>query len=582
MTAYDNQQFSNQQFNHQPVILQPVVNIAEICARKGVENVVLSPGSRCAPLTIAFARHPKLKVRTISDERAAAFIALGMALTTGKPTILICTSGTAALNYAPAVAEAFFQQVPLLILTADRPPEWIDQLDGQTIRQQNVYGQHIKHSYTFPADLTHKDSIWHSERMVSEALNETVAYPAGPVHINIPLREPFYPAPGEDLVFDSDVKIIEEEPANYSLSERQVAQLQKEISNYSRILIVAGQQNHTAELQPVLQQFVDRNGAVIVGDLISNIHELLETIRHQDAILACPNPEKLANLQPDLLITFGKSVISKALKLYLRKHKPKAHWHIQPAGQVADTFQALTRIIRCTPQVFFTTITTAKNEANYSSAWTEIESKAAAFLKEHTSEATFSELSAVARIFESLPIQSNLHLANSMAVRYANIIGLDAGKKVEIYANRGTSGIDGSNSTTVGCALTNNNITTLLTGDMAFFYDRNGLWHNYLPQNLRIVILNNHAGGIFRLIDGPKQQPELEEFFETKQALDAANTAKDFGMNYTACSSLEDLEQALPAFFSLNSGAGILEIFTDSKSNAAAFVDYKQALLKAL
>ncbi|MBJ6119152.1 2-succinyl-5-enolpyruvyl-6-hydroxy-3-cyclohexene-1-carboxylic-acid synthase [Pontibacter sp. BT310] len=564
------------------MILQPVVNIAEICARKGVENVVLSPGSRCAPLTIAFARHTKLNVRTISDERAAAFIALGMALTTGKPTVLICTSGTAALNYAPAVAEAFFQQVPLLILTADRPPEWIDQLDGQTIRQQNVYGQHIKHSYTFPADLSHKDSIWHSERMVSEALNETIAYPAGPVHINIPLREPFYPAPGEDLVFDTEVKIIEEEPANYSLSEKQVAQLQQEISNYSRILIVAGQQNHTAELQPVLQQFTDKSGAVIVGDLIANLHELPETIRHQDAILACPDPEKLAKLLPDLLITFGKSVISKALKLYLRKYKPKAHWHIQPAGQVADTFQALTRIIRCTPEAFFATITTAKNEANYSSAWNEIESKAAAFLKEYTSEAAFSELSAVARIFESLPTKSNLHLANSMAVRYANIIGLDAGKNVEIYANRGTSGIDGSNSTTVGCALTSSNITTLLTGDMAFFYDRNGLWHNYLPQNLRIVILNNHAGGIFRLIDGPKQQPELEEFFETKQTLDAANTARDFGMNYTACSSLEELEQALPAFFSLQSGAGILEIFTDSKANAAAFADYKQALFKAL
>ncbi|MER2999312.1 2-succinyl-5-enolpyruvyl-6-hydroxy-3-cyclohexene-1-carboxylic-acid synthase [Pontibacter populi] len=564
------------------MILQPVVNIAEICARKGVENVVLSPGSRCAPLTIAFARHPKLNVRTVSDERAAAFIALGMALRTGKPTVLICTSGTAALNYAPAVAEAFFQQVPLLILTADRPPEWIDQLDGQTIRQQNIYGQHIKNSYTFPVDLSHKDSVWHSERMVSEALNETLAYPAGPVHINIPLREPFYPAAGEELVFDSDVKVIVEEPANYSLSEKQVAQLQKEISNYNRILIVSGQQNHTTEIQPALQQFVEKTGAVIVGDLIANIHRLPQTIRHQDAILACSDPEKLERLQPDLLITFGKSVISKALKLYLRKYKPKAHWHIQPAGQLADTYQSLTRIIRSTPEAFFGTIDATKNDTNYSSDWTEIEHKAASFLKDHTSKAELSELTIVARIFENLPPQSNLHLANSMAVRYANIIGLAAGKNVEVYANRGTSGIDGSNSTAVGCALTNSNITTLVTGDMAFFYDRNGLWHNYLPQNLRIVILNNHAGGIFRLIDGPKQQPELEEFFETRQALDAANTARDFGMNYIACHSSEEMESTLMTFFAADAGAGILEIFTDSKANAASFAAYKQALLKAL
>ncbi|NDK57452.1 2-succinyl-5-enolpyruvyl-6-hydroxy-3-cyclohexene-1-carboxylic-acid synthase [Pontibacter fetidus] len=563
------------------MILQPVVNIAEICARKGVENVVLSPGSRCAPLTIAFARHPKLKVRTVSDERAAAFIALGMALTTGKSTVLVCTSGTAALNYAPAVAEAFFQQVPLLVLTADRPPEWIDQLDGQTIRQQNVFGQHIKQSYTFPADFSHKDSVWHSERIVSEALNETMAYPAGPVHINIPLREPFYPAPGEELAFDAGVKIIEEELPDYSLSATQIQQLQQEISNYNRILIVAGQQNHTSGLQPVLQQFAQRSSAVVVSDLIANLHELPQTIRHQDATLACPDPEKLAKLQPDLLITFGKSIISKALKLYLRKYKPKAHWHIQPAGQVADTYQSLSRIIRCTPEAFFKAIEATSN-TNYSSAWANIENKAASFLKHYTSEAEFSEMSAIAKVLQHLPSQSNLHVANSMAVRYANIIGLAAGKNIEVYANRGTSGIDGSNSTTVGCALTSPNITTLVTGDMAFFYDRNGLWHNYLPHNLRIVILNNHAGGIFRLIDGPKQQPELEDFFETKQALDAANTARDFGMSYTACLSLTEVEKALPVFFAEDAGAGILEIFTNSKANAAAFANYKQALLKAL
>ena len=544
--------------------------------------MVLSPGSRCAPLTIAFARHPELTVRTVSDERAAAFIALGMALTTGKPTVLVCTSGTAALNYAPAVAEAFFQQVPLLILTADRPPEWIDQLDGQTIRQQNVYGQHIKQSYTFPVDFSHPDSVWHSERMLSEALNETVSYPAGPVHINIPLREPFYPAPDEELVFAADVKVIEEEQPNYSLSSTQIQQLQQEIGNYKRILIVAGQLNHTAALLPVLQQFAQATGAVIVGDLISNLHELPQTIRHQDAIFSVKQEETLRAVQPDLLITCGKSIISKALKLYLRKYKPESHWHLQPAGQVADTFQSLTKIIRCPPEAFFGNIKIAGTDVNYSAAWTGIEQKAAAFLQNYTDAADFSELTAVASIFRHLPANSNLHLANSMAVRYANIIGLGAGKQVEVYANRGTSGIDGSNSTTVGCALTSNKITTLLTGDLAFFYDRNGLWHNYLPQNLRIIILNNHAGGIFRLIDGPKQQPELEEYFETKQALDAANTARDFGMHYTACRSLAEVAQVLPAFFAPDAGAGILEIFTDSKANAAAFTQYKQALLQAL
>ncbi|WP_299986806.1 2-succinyl-5-enolpyruvyl-6-hydroxy-3-cyclohexene-1-carboxylic-acid synthase [uncultured Pontibacter sp.] len=565
------------------MIQAPVVNIAEICARKGVENVVLSPGSRCAPLTIAFARHPKLTVRTVSDERAAAFIALGMAQTTGRPTVLICTSGTAALNYAPAVAEAFFLQVPLLVLTADRPPEWIDQLDGQTIRQQQVYGQHIKRSFDFPVALEHPDAVWHTERMVSEALNEAVAYPAGPVHINVPLREPFYPAEGEKIVFNEQVKVIEEDHNAFDLNPMQALKLEQELLYFKRVLIVAGQENQDAKLLHALQTFMSSTGAVAVGDIISNTQQLVGVVRHHDAVLACPDPEKMQALQPDLLITFGKSVISKSLKLYLRQYKPKAHWHIQPAGQVADTFQSLTKIIRCTPGSFFRSMAgSTREDAGYIKSWAGIEGQAAQFLKDFTATAPYSELTAISHVLNSLPQQSNLHLANSMAVRYANILALQPEQEVQVYANRGTSGIDGSTSTTVGCALSSKRITTLLTGDMAFFYDRNGLWHNYLPANLRVVIINNHAGGIFRLIDGPRRQPELEEFFETRQQLDARNTAQDFGLSYTACASLEELELALPAFFSRDAGAGILEIFTDSKANAAEFAAYKQALLKAL
>ncbi|SIR40910.1 2-succinyl-5-enolpyruvyl-6-hydroxy-3-cyclohexene-1-carboxylic-acid synthase [Pontibacter lucknowensis] len=565
------------------MIKAPVVNIAEICARKGVENVVLSPGSRCAPLTIAFARHPKLTVRTVSDERAAAFIALGMAQTTGRPTVLICTSGTAALNYAPAVAEAFFLQVPLLVLTADRPPEWIDQMDGQTIRQQQVYGQHIKRSFDFPVALEHPDAVWHTERMVSEALNEAVAFPAGPVHINVPLREPFYPADGEKIVFDEQVKVIEEDHNAFDLNPMQALRLEQELLYFKRVLIVAGQGNQDPKLLHALQTFMSSTGAVAVGDIISNTQQLAGVVRHHDAVLACPDPEKMQALQPDLLITFGKSVISKSLKLYLRQYKPKAHWHIQPAGQVADTFQSLTKIIRCTPGSFFRSMAgSTREDAGYIKSWAGIAGKATQFLKDFTKTAPYSELTAISRVLDSLPQQSNLHLANSMAVRYANILALQSEQEVQVYANRGTSGIDGSTSTTVGCALSSKRITTLLTGDMAFFYDRNGLWHNYLPANLRIVIINNHAGGIFRLIDGPRRQPELEEFFETRQQLDARSTAQDFGLAYTACASLEELEQALPAFFAPNAGAGILEIYTDSKANAAEFAAYKQALLKAL
>lgn len=406
-----------------------------------------------------------------------------------------------------------------------------------------------------------------------------MAFPAGPVHINVPLREPFYPTANEALTFDGGVKIIEEQANSFELSQDQSLRLQGEMLYFKRVLVVAGQQQHHPQLLQHLEAFAASTGAIVVGDVISNVQKLPEVVRHQDIVLACPDSQKLEALQPDLLISFGKSIISKSLKSYLRKYKPQAHWHLQPAGPVADTFQSLTKIIRCSPTSFFRLMAgSVKAELPFVSAWTGMEAKAADFLQQHVAQAGYDELRIVARVLAQLPGQSNLHLANSMAVRYANILALQPSQQVQVYANRGTSGIDGSTSTAVGCALTSPAITTLLTGDLSFFYDRNGLWHNYLPDNLRIVLLNNHAGGIFRLIDGPRQQPELEPFFETTQALDAQNTARDFQLGYTAVHTLAQLEQALPGFFAPEAGAGILEIFTDSPANATAFEAYRQAL----
>ena len=556
--------------------LQPIFNLAEICARHGVEQVVLSPGSRCAPLTLAFARHPAIQVRTVTDERAAAFIGLGIALTTQRPVALVCTSGTAALNYAPAVAEAFYQNIPLLVLTADRPAEWIDQLDGQTIRQENIYGQHVKRSFSFPLDAPHPDAVLYGERLMSEALLLVQTYPAGPVHVNIPLREPFYPQPDEPITYQPQIKIIEEVTNQFGLTSQQAMALQEQLSKYRRILIVAGQQPYQPDLQAALQNFARQTGAVIVADIISNQQGLTEAIRHHDVFLNGKTTLAGAELQPDLLITFGLSNISKNLKLFLRAFPPRAHWHLQPAGAVADPFQSLTRIIRCKPEAFFAAILPAAAHENipYPQIWQAQEKLATHYLQDFLASGPFNEFAAFAGILNQLPADSMLHVANSMAVRYANIIGLKPGQRISVFANRGTSGIDGCTSTAVGTALSTSKITTLITGDLAFFYDRNGLWHNYLPANLRIVLLNNHAGGIFRLIDGPRQQPELAEFFETHQALDARQTAQDFKMQYFSCNNQTELDQALPAFWA--GGTGILEVFTDTQVNAAFFDQYRQ------
>ncbi|MBC6989281.1 2-succinyl-5-enolpyruvyl-6-hydroxy-3-cyclohexene-1-carboxylic-acid synthase [Hymenobacter sp. BT491] len=627
--------------------MQAVHNIAEICAQMGITDVVLSPGSRCAPLTIAFARHPRIRVRTVPDERAAAFIGLGLAQTQRRAVALVCTSGTAGLNYAPAVAEAYFQQIPLVVFTADRPPEWIDQLDGQTIRQTDLYGAHAKGTFTFPVDTAHADAKWHSERIVTEAINIAQQFPAGPVQVNIPLREPFYPK--EEVHFEK-VKVIREEAPVLMLAAAELETIRQTLRQMPRTLVVAGQYHHDEALLLALWEFAAAYQVPVVGDVISNLHLPVGAsfdvrnvpLGRQDVFMAVPEPGLKAALRPELLITFGQSLISKALKLYLRDSAPQEHWHIQPAGAVADTFRSLTRVIRMEPATFFTALLRpdsqnvaepalatefskrssmssaeplvaaadatrvaaapipigsprltwptagwalgkeeAKQKAAFLTPWQRAEGWAKGFLNEFFSakDQPFNEFSAFRKALEFVPDRAALHLANSMAVRYANIIGLPAGRAIEVFANRGTSGIDGCTSTAVGSALANpDRPVVLLTGDVAFFYDRNAFWHNYLASNLRVVLFNNHGGGIFRIIDGPRQQPELEEFFETRQTLTAENTARDFGLNYFTARSFAELESVLPVFFApgnSQSGAALLEIATDSATNADFFEHYR-------
>lgn len=564
------------------MIIPSVVDIAEICARKGVEEVVLSPGSRCAPLTIAFARHPQLRVRTVPDERAAAFIGLGIAQQTGKPVVLVCTSGTAAYNYAPAVAEAYFQNIPLLLLTADRPPEWIDQLDGQTIRQHRIYGDHVKRSLDFPVDTQHPDAQWHAARLLSEALNEATAFPAGPVHVNVPLREPFYPAPDEEVTYRADVKVIEELPSAYGLPQQTWEVLRQELQQFKRLLVVAGQDRKDEAVYAAVQAFCRVTGAVHVTDTISNQQSESETINYHDVFLGARHLHTQEQIRPDLLITFHKSLISKNLKLFLRQQPGLQHWHVQQTGAVADTFQALTRIVRTTPQDFFQQLSQQENPVQvapaFTSAWFELEAQGKAVLTHFHKNSPFSEFGVCYQVLRNLPQTSLLHLANSMSVRYANLIGVADKKNVEVFANRGTSGIDGSTSTAVGAALTTDKLVMLLTGDMAFLYDRNALWHTYLPQNLRIVVLNNHGGGIFRMIEGPRNQPELRPFFETEQRQTAQKTAEDMGLQYIHVTNEAGLAAALPKFFDPAAGPQLLEVETSSPHNYAVFEAYRQAV----
>ena len=567
------------------MLLKPIINLVDILAKKGVKNALISPGSRNAPLTIALVRHPDITTKSISDERSAAFIALGMAQNLDQPVALCCTSGSAAYNYAPAIAEAFFQEVPLIVLTADRPKEWIHQHDGQTIYQTDIFGKHVKQSFEIGADYTHPDAIWHIERTINHAVNLANTEPCGPVHINIPLREPFYPAENEEVTFNSHSRVIELLKTEQNLSKEVWADLMNQFQGFDKILIAGGQQELNVDLSKILDDLQAEFQIVCVGDSISNLG--FEAISKHDIFLKPENE----NLSPELLITFGKSFISKGLKTFLRKNKALEHWHLQMGDHLIDTFQSLTKVIPMQPLDFFKKLyedldfeqfkNGDEDERNgeFQQDWFAEERRAKIyterFFQGTIHQEKFNEFYCIKYLMDSLPSDCQLHLANSMSVRYANYVGVEPTKNIEIFANRGTSGIDGCVSTAVGQALSTDKLVFLLVGDVAFFYDRNALWNQYLPNNLRIILLNNHGGSIFRMIDGPSKLPELNDYFETVQSQNAERTAADAGLTYLNVKTMEDLEKYSVDFLSNQGKSKIMEIETNPIINTEIFKKFK-------
>lgn len=555
-------------------------NLVGLCSRKGLTDAVLCPGSRSAPITLAFLRNKSFTCRTFSDERSAAFIALGIAQQKRAPVALVCTSGSAAYNFAPAISEAFFQHVPLLVLTADRPAAWIDQWDGQTIRQTNLYNNHVKKYYELPVDDPHPDAEWHAERIMNEAINLSQSGVPGPVHINIPFREPLYPS-GVTPIAESTAKKIDLVKTTAMLSDGQLKSLAGELNAFRKILIVSGQNDYNDNLGKSLEDFHEKHSWPVVGDILSNLHGLPFFCRYTDTYLGQVPQAVKESLRPDLIITFGKSLVAKNLKLFLRTLQPKAHWHVQPAGESADTFKSLTKIIAVEPEVFFRQFisypTGGQNQAkDFEQKWLNQEDAVQQTIGDFFRTIGKGEFNLVHDIIHALPMFCNLHLANSMSVRYANHIGLTSAQgKVRVFSNRGTSGIDGCTSTSLGHALASESPNILITGDQAFFYDRNAFWHNYKVPNLHIVVLNNHGGLIFNLIDGPSGQPEAEEYFITRQTLDARSLAAEFGLVYQHMP-----EATLNKFFTSTGNIQILEIESSQSESKIQFEAFKNLIRK--
>ena len=541
--------------------------LAHLLKEYGIFDIVISPGSRNAPLAIHFSESDEFNCYSIVDERSAAFVGMGMAKSIKKPVALTCTSGSASANYYPGITEAFYQNTPLLILTADRPTDFVDIFDGQTIRQKDLYQQHSYGDFQLLEDSV-ENADDENFSIIKKAI-EVCFEKQGPVHINIPLEEPLYNMVSELPNFKPVEKTIRENI--YELPPNLVA----DWNTSKRIMILVGTRDYSEELEMQLTQLVKNHSVVVLKEANSNLkHD--KFFAHIDRYIFNFNDADYKTYAPDLLITVGQNVVSKKVKQFLRKANPKNHWHIDEVWH-PDTFFSLTEKVKATPEKFFAKLLKfiSLEPSPYFNLWDVLRDKRDSKHDEYCVGTGFSDFKLFELLSNKLPEKINLHISNSSAIRYTQLFDFD---KNRIYCNRGTSGIDGSTSTAMGYAIKSQRQTVLVTGDMSFFYDINGLWNNYIPPYTRIIVFNNGGGDIFKIIPGPSSTNALEEFILTKHHKNAEHLAQHFGFSYTKVDDEITLSRVLDNFFKHDEKAKILEVDTTAVENAEVLKGYFEFL----
>ena len=542
-----------------------VLQLTALLKAHGITRVVLSPGSRNAPLIHSFAGDSDFTCYSVVDERSAGFFALGVTQAVQQPVVVCCTSGTAALNLGPAVAEAYYQQLPLLVITADRPQAWVGQMDGQTIPQEKMFGSMVRRSVQLP-EVKDEEEEWHCNRLINEAIlaiNNDGIY--GPAHINIPLSEPLFSFNSEQLPI---VRVIRRSRTTYTLPRDVEEDYFVRFRQTERKMIIVGQLPPGHGLSESLQKLSEEQGVVLLVDRLSNIPAAM--IHRYDALLRSVDEEKQQELTPELVITLGGHLTSKRLKHFVRKAEIRELWHLTPSGEVTDTFQKVTELIRCEPAVFLQRLA-ARPANRCSNRFRQDWINAAATIT--PPRALFSDLAVTGSFLEQLPVGAALHLANSQAVYQTQLFTPPA--DVELFCNRGTNGIEGSLSTAVGYAAASGRLTFLLTGDLSFFYDMNALWNRHLSPNLRILLNNNGGGGIFHTLPGLNRSEALDDYVATAHHTEACRWAEQQGFRVMTARNGEELQQQLPLFMNREGEQPVLlEVFTSIEENRQVIASY--------
>lgn len=532
--------------------------LAEALAAYGVKDIFYSPGSRNSPLLIAVARSEEFTVRPVVDERSAAFIALGYSLVAQRPAALICTSGSALLNYAPAVAEAYYRKLPLIVISADRPRAWIGQDDGQTLPQPGAFGAMVKGSFSINGEISSDEERWEVNRKLNEALQSALNGRRGPVHLNVHLSSPLTQEIEAPAPSFRKVELIHPYPGlNPAEGKKLAAQ-----TAGRKVLIVGGFCQPSETMNTAFASLARCGNVVILAEALANLS--CQGIIHCADLVASSHIIDTPEAVPDIVITFGGSLLSSKLKDYLRRTPISEHWHVGENEALIDSYFALTKRIEIPEGNFFRyflkLIERQKSpETEFKALWKQAAQTEETSYRAKLASSQWDENQAIDFLTNHMPSSWNLQLSNGLTPRYALRSG--AWRFHRRDCNRGVSGIDGSLSTALGASLPFKGTTVLITGDMSMQYDLSALSSTLLSPRLKIVVINNGGGGIFSKIPTTRHLPELPELLQCRLRLPLEKIAEAYGLRYFRAASLEQLKDILPEFIADTQLPAILEVF---------------------
>ncbi len=533
--------------------LQHISELGLLLKRLDVHHVIIAPGSRNAPLIQLFSRDSTFTCHSIVDERVAGFVALGMARHLDQPVVVVTTSGTAVMNLAPAVTEAFHQNVPMIILTADRPLEAIPQFNNQVIDQVAPFYNHSRGFYEFLPVLRSEQELRQALLAVAQLVQSAVTCPGGPVHVNIPMAEPLY-----ETLPDPFLSGMEDEIKALFGNEEYLLPGPK--PDHRKILVLAGMGVYQKEVHLILRELITTQQVVVVAENIANFPSDIG-IANPELILSTASEQEREDLSPEFVLAFGGQVVSKRLKLYIQSLSEVESMVIK-----GDPLFALKKL----KDSIEGKGTEMSNR--YLQSWQQIETRILKKAGQYLENAPYCNFSAIHSALSAVPMDAVVHLGNSSTIRYAQLIPLRS--DLTYYANRGTSGIDGCVSTAVGAALVSDQPHILLVGDLSFVYDSNSLWNYQFPENLKIIVINDGGGGIFRLLDGPDKMGFFEEFQVTHHPVSLELLSQSFGRGFQRAKNSEELSDKLEILFQPGSTLSILEVDTTSSENSRIFKEF--------